>query len=160
MARPGRSWSASDATGAIALAAVLIAQLGFGDQMYSYRFWAERHLWAFWHEYIEWTGRAHSRVCGEHPRRVRRGCLCCARHAHGPGRGPLCDAARSDCGSRGGRCGKALGHPRPTCTGCLRGGGRASWCRHLGCPGPGKMVWNGAGTTTCPVSVCASAGAN
>jgi hypothetical protein len=45
------------ATGAIALAAVLIAQLGFGDQMYSYRFWAERHLWAFWHEYIEWTGR-------------------------------------------------------------------------------------------------------
>ena len=45
-----------DATGAIALAAVLIAQLGFGDQMYSYRFWAERHLWAFWHEYIEWTG--------------------------------------------------------------------------------------------------------
>ncbi len=43
------------ATGAIALAAVLIVQLGFRE-LQSYRPWAERSLWAFWHEYIEWTG--------------------------------------------------------------------------------------------------------
>ncbi|MGC8639378.1 MAG: hypothetical protein ACP5XB_05810 [Isosphaeraceae bacterium] len=43
------------ATGAIALALVLIAQLGF-NELRSYKPWAERSLWAFWHEYIEWTG--------------------------------------------------------------------------------------------------------
>ena len=43
--------------GLIAVALILIAKLAFDQQMSDYRLWAEKNLWAVWHEYVEWTGR-------------------------------------------------------------------------------------------------------
>jgi hypothetical protein len=39
-----------------AVAAALIAWLGFSDQMFYYERWARAHLAAIWHEYVMWDG--------------------------------------------------------------------------------------------------------
>ena len=44
------------AAGWPAVAAVLIAGLGFANQVYHYERWAEGHLYWAWHEYIMWDG--------------------------------------------------------------------------------------------------------
>jgi hypothetical protein len=45
-----------EAAGWPAVAAALIAMLGFEKQILIYVRWAEASLSAFWHEFIEWTG--------------------------------------------------------------------------------------------------------
>ena len=45
-----------EAAGWAAVAATLIAKLGFDQSMYFYERWAELRLAAIWSEYIQWTG--------------------------------------------------------------------------------------------------------
>lgn len=50
------------AAGWPAIAAALVAMLGFPEPVYRYEQWSEARLGEFWHEYIEWDGgfsRAH-----------------------------------------------------------------------------------------------------
>ena len=46
-----------EAAGWPAVAAALIAKLGFNDQMFLYKRWAEASLGPLWNEYFTWTGR-------------------------------------------------------------------------------------------------------